>query len=112
MAAVGSDDEFGFGPGAVEGPGAFHGADDVVAALHDHAGDVADARGVTQQVIVGFEKAFVEKIVDFDAGEGEGELVLFVVAAEIGVGKELGGCAFPSAPDFGGGELDGVVIAG
>ena len=46
MAAVGSDDEFGFGPGAVEGPGAFHGANDVVTALHDHSGDVADARGV------------------------------------------------------------------
>jgi len=43
VAAVGGDDQLGFVPGAVEGPGAFHGADDVVAALHDHAGDVAQA---------------------------------------------------------------------
>ena len=70
VAAVGSNHQVGFGPGAVERPGAFHGANNVVAALHDYAGDVADAGGVAQQLVVGFEKSFVDEIVGFDAGEG------------------------------------------
>jgi len=112
VAAIGSHNQLGFGPGAVEGPGAFHGTDDVVAALHDHAGDLTDARGVAQELVVGFKETFVDEAVRFGAGEGEGELVLFVVAGEIGVGEELGSRAFPSAPNFGGGEAHGVVVAG
>jgi hypothetical protein len=34
MAAIGGDDELGFGPCTVQRPGAFHGADDIVTALH------------------------------------------------------------------------------
>src|SRR5580765_5633698 len=49
--AVGCDDEIGFGPHAMERPCALHGADDVVAALHDHPGDMTDARGVAQQLV-------------------------------------------------------------
>ena len=43
VAAIGSDHEIGFGPRSIESPGAFHGADDVITALHDHAWDVAYA---------------------------------------------------------------------
>ena len=43
VAAVWGDDEVGFGPLTVERPRAFHGADDVVTALHDDPGDAADA---------------------------------------------------------------------
>ena len=43
VAAIGSDDEVGFRPRTVERPRAFHGADDVVTALHDDPGDVPDA---------------------------------------------------------------------
>ena len=57
MAAIRSDDEVGLGPRTVERPGAFHGADDVVTALHDDTGNVADARGVAQQLVVGFEES-------------------------------------------------------
>jgi hypothetical protein len=38
VAAVGGDDEVGFGPLTVERPRAFHGANDVVTALHNHPG--------------------------------------------------------------------------
>src|SRR5580704_7488715 len=54
VAAVGSDDQIGFGPLAVQRPGALHGTDEVVAALHDHRGNVANTRGVAQQLVVGF----------------------------------------------------------
>src|SRR5580704_17495688 len=39
VAAVGSDDKVGFGPRPVERPSAFHGADDVVTALHNYTGN-------------------------------------------------------------------------
>ena len=69
-------------------------------------------RGVAQQLVVGFEKAFVDEVVRLNAREGEGELILFVVAGEGGVGQELRGGAFPSAPDLRRREPHGRVIAG
>ena len=86
MAAVWSDNEIGLGPRAVERPRALHGADDVVTALHDHPGDVADARGVAQQLVIGFEETLVDEVVDLNAREGEGEFILFVVAGEGRIG--------------------------
>jgi hypothetical protein len=112
VAAVGSDDEFGFGPSAVECPGAFHGTNDIVAALHDYAGDVAYVGGVAQQLVVEFEESFIDEVVSFYAGEGQREFILFVVAGKGGVGQEFGGGSFPSAPDFGGSEADGGVDTG
>ena len=61
MAAVGRDDEVGLGPGTMQRPGALHRADDIVSALHDHPGNLADPRGVAQQLVVGFKETFVEK---------------------------------------------------
>src|ERR1039458_9868088 len=40
VAAVGGDDEVGFGPSTVERPRAFHRADDVVPPLYDYSRDV------------------------------------------------------------------------
>src|ERR1017187_327204 len=73
VTAVGSDDEVGFGPRTVERPRAFHGANDIVTALHDDSGDMADARDVAQQLVVGFEEGMVEEVVDLNAREGESE---------------------------------------
>jgi hypothetical protein len=50
--------------------------------------------------------------VGLDAREGEGELILFVVAGESGVGQKLGGGALPSAPDLRSGEPHGRIVAG
>ena len=58
----------------MECPRAFHGADNVVTALNDYSGDVADARDVTQQLVFGCEESLVEEVVDLNAREGEGEL--------------------------------------
>ena len=86
MAAVGSDDEVGFGPRPVQRPRAFHGADDIVTALHDNTGDAADARGIAQQLVVGLEKTLVEEVMRLYAREGQRELILLVVAREGGIG--------------------------
>ena len=85
MATIWGDDEVGFGPSTVERPGAFHGTDDVVTALHDYPGDASDPRGIGQQLVVGFEKTLVEEVVGLNAREGEGELILLVVGSEGGI---------------------------
>ena len=112
VATVGGDDEVGFGPRTVKRPRAFHGADDVVTALHDYPGDAADARGIAQQLVVGFEETFVDEVVRLNAREGEGELILLVVAGKGGIGQELE--VAPSQPlqIFAAGESHGRVVAG
>ena len=89
VATIWGDDEFGFGPGAMERPGAFHGADHVITALHDDAGNVADARSVAQELVIAVKESLVEKIVGLNAGEGESELVLLVMGGKTGIGHEL-----------------------
>ena len=73
MAAVGSNNEIGLGPRTVKRPRALHGTDNVVSALYDNPGDMADARGAAQQLVVRLKKTLVEEIVDFNASEGERE---------------------------------------
>ena len=73
---------------------------------------MADARSIAQQLIVGFEKTLVNEVVGLNAREGEGELILFVVAGEGGIGKELRGGALPSAPDLRSRESHGRIVAG
>src|ERR1035438_9398696 len=90
VAAVGSDDQIGFGPRSMERPRALHGADHVVTALHDHPGNVADTRGVAEQLVIGFQETPIDEIVDLNAREGEGEFILFVVAGGGGGGGEVG----------------------
>ena len=70
MAAVGGDHEVGFGPHTVQCPRAFHGADNIVTALHDDTGDVANARCVAKQLIVGFKKALIGEVVSLNTREG------------------------------------------
>src|ERR1035438_2851175 len=111
VSAVGSDYEIGFGPRTVERPRGLHGTNDVVTTLYDHPGDVTDARGVAQQLVIGFEETFVDEVVSLNASEGQGELILFVVAGKVRVGQQLGGDALPSAPDLGRGEPHGAMFA-
>ncbi len=50
--ASGTTREVGLRPGAVQVPGGHHRADHVVAALHDHGRDVADAAHAAQQLVL------------------------------------------------------------
>ena len=63
MPAIGRHDQLGLRPGAMQRPRALHGTDHVVTALHNHTGDVADARGVRQQLVVRFEESLVDEVV-------------------------------------------------
>ena len=87
MAAVRRDHQVGLRPCTVQSPGALHGTDHIVAALHDHAGDGANPTGIEQQLIVTFQKTPVDKVVGLDAREGQGELVLLIVAGEGRIGQ-------------------------
>ncbi len=50
-------------PYPVQVPGGRHGAHDVVPALDDDAGDVADAVHVPQQLVIGVEEPTVHEVV-------------------------------------------------
>src|SRR3984957_9654308 len=112
MAAIGGDDKVGFGPCAVECPRAFHGANNIVTALHNDPGDVLNPRGAAEQLIVRFKKALVDKVVGLNTRERQGELILQVVAGKCSVGQELRGGALPSTPNLCSGEAHGGIVAG
>jgi hypothetical protein len=76
VAGVGHDAEVGLGPGAVQVPGGHHGAHHVVAALHDHRRDVADAAHATQQLVLALEEALVHEVVALDARHRDREVLL------------------------------------
>src|SRR5262249_1865307 len=75
VARVRHDAKVRLGPGAMQIPRALDRADHVVAALHDHGGDVANARDLVDELILTLEKAAVHEVVTFDAREREAELV-------------------------------------
>lgn len=75
MPRVGDHVQLGLGPGAVQVPGAGHGADDVVAPLYDDPRDMADFLHIPQQ-LVGLQEGVVDKVMALDAGEGQAEFVL------------------------------------
>ena len=61
VAGVGHHDVLGLRPGAREGVGGDRRAHDVVAALHDRAGQVADARHAGEQLAFGAGSAACTK---------------------------------------------------
>jgi hypothetical protein len=67
VAGVAYDAQPCLGPGAVQGPGAAHGADDVVAALDDDCRNFADAVHVVEQLTIATQEAAVDEIVASDA---------------------------------------------
>src|ERR1043165_9674954 len=74
VAGVGDDAEVGLGPGAVQVPGAAHGADHVVAPLDDDGRDVSYLPDVLDEVVVRREEGVVHEVLTLDAREGEREL--------------------------------------
>ena len=54
MTAIGRNDELGLRPRTMKRPSTIHWADDIVAALHDHARNVANPRGIFEQLGIGF----------------------------------------------------------
>src|SRR5690606_330729 len=94
--------QLGAGPGFVKPPGVAGRADDVVAAVHDDAGDVGDLVHVAQELGRGREEAVVNEVVTLDAGKGEGKGCIVAVGDEVAVLNEGGDTAFPPTPCFGG----------
>ena len=76
-------------PSLVQVPGVLRGADDVVAAVHDDAGNAVQAVRVAQQLVVDVEEAAVDEIVVLDAREAQREMRVVVALDEVGVQQEL-----------------------
>src|SRR5262249_32070211 len=101
---IGHDDETRRRPGLVEIPRRPGGATDVVAALNDHAGDVAQAMRVVDQLALG-EKSLVREVVVLDARERQRELVVAVLGDDLEIRQQDDRLALPRAPRSGGAQL-------
>jgi hypothetical protein len=98
VTGVGHDAEVGLGPGAMQVPGRRHRADHVVAALHDHRRDVADAAHAAQQLVLALEEALVHEVVALDARHGDCEILLAPFVHVLVVGVQEAGGRFPDRP--------------
>jgi len=90
VARVGDHVQLGLGPGPVQVPGAGQGADDVVAPLDDDPRDMADFSYVPQELVL-LQEGMVDKVMAFNAGEGQAELVLPEPSGQALVKEELTG---------------------
>ena len=107
-----ADEEFGIRPRGVQVERALHRADHVVAAVHDHAGDVRHLRHVAQQLVVGVEEPLVHEVMVLDARERQREARIAVAGFVIPRDAQVTRPAFPDAPRLRGGELRRLVAAG
>ncbi len=105
-------DQFRLRPDLVQVEGVLHRADHVVAAVDDDAGNVDDAVGIAQQLVVDLEEAGIGEVVVLDARERQRELRVGMAVGEIGVDVQEARRAFPDAPRTRGGQARGLVVAG
>lgn len=79
--------------------------------MHDHPGQVGDARHVAQQ-LVRLEEGVVDEIVAFDAGDGQRPVRIGEAIHHLAVGAQRGGAPLPAGPGLGGVHLGDLVAAG
>src|SRR5437762_236673 len=98
MARVRRDVKVCLRPGAMQVPGTRHRTDNVVTALNDDAGDVANLSDVLDQIIVRGKKAVIHEVVTLNAGEGLSESRIGKSLDRLGIKKEFRRRAFPNRP--------------
>ncbi len=80
--------------------------------MHDHAGNGGQAMRVGDQLIVGVEKAAIDKVVALDAGKGQRVVILGEAANPLAIREKRQRLAFPSAPCACGFKLHRGVVMG
>src|SRR5205085_7135770 len=85
-------------PGSMQVPGTRHRTDDVVTALNDHPGNVADLPNVLDQIIVGRKETVVHEVVALNAREGLRESRIGKSFDRLRIEKEFRRRAFPNRP--------------
>src|SRR5712671_3238342 len=111
MSGIRDDAELRFRPGTVQVPGTRHRAHNIVAALHDDAGNLPDLLDILRQIIVSWEETIVHEVVAFNAREGERKLRVGKSLNRLVIEEQLGGAAFPNTPGAGGFDPHLLVIA-
>src|SRR6185437_681760 len=79
-------------------PCGLHGTHDVITALYDDRGNVADAMDIVDELIVGAQEAAVDEVVTFDARERLGVTVLVELRDVIRRRAQVTGCGLPDGP--------------
>src|SRR6185437_5002092 len=100
VAGVRHDAQIGFRPGAMQLPRGLHGTHDVVSALHDDRGDVADAVDLLDELVVRAQEAAVDEVVTFDARERLGVTILVELRYVIRGGAQVTRGGLPDGPGF------------
>ena len=86
---VGDDAEFGLRPSLVKGISRHRRAHDVVAALHNDAGDRLQLVGVFEEEIVARKEPAIDEIMTFNAGKCLGKSVLVVMRFQTRIRQKL-----------------------
>src|ERR1044072_9721194 len=110
MAGIGDDLQVRFRPGAMKVPGANHRTDDVVTALHDHAGDRAKRADVFYQIILRTEESVVHEVVAFNPRKRQGKLRVTKLLDRRWIEKQLRRASLPNAPGAGRFQAHGLVV--
>src|SRR5712691_10082826 len=98
MTGIGNDDQLRLGPGLVQVPRREHRTDDVIAPLHDDAGDPPDPTDVVEELALLSEKPAVHEVVRLDAREGLGEAALLELLDTVRIDLDLARRRLPDRP--------------
>src|SRR6267143_6428535 len=100
--------QMGFRPGAMQVPGAHNRTNDIVPALNDDSGDLANPANILDQIIAGTEEGIVHEVVTFDPSESQCEFGVAKLLNHRRIEKEFRGAALPDAPGARGFQTNSV----
>jgi hypothetical protein len=109
MSGIRDDLQFSRRPGLTQLPGRAHGTDEVIASLDDHAPDIRQPMGITQQLIRR-QKSPVDEIMALDACQTQGHVRIGEMGLDVGIGEQGRGTPLPDRPGVRGFQANALVL--
>src|ERR1041385_338320 len=110
MPRVGREMQVSLRPRAMQVPRARHGTDHIVAALHDHTGDMPNLSDVFDEIVFRREETVVHKVMTFDPRKRLGKSRIGKSLDRFRIEKQLRGASFPDRPGARGFDANLVVL--